>query len=518
MVRSVIDEIELKLEVEPGSVARLEQHAVLQAAAARIKPQLSVYYDTAKGRLRNQGFSLRVRSVDGGFVQTVKPTTESAGLFARDEWESPVDSIDPDIGKLAGTPLELPGRQGKLKKLFPVVRSEVQRTSWRIQQDASTIQVDLDEGSISGGERTQPLCELELEIVAGEPAELFRVARQFADTVAVRIGVLSKADRGFALADGALDRVHKAGAVAVAPGMTVAEAFAVIALACIKHFRMNEPLVIASRNPSALHQARVAMRRLRSALTLFRPAVSDAEFGRLRGELRWFTAQLGDARNLDVYLERDLADDERRVLGERRDEAYQRVIEAMASKRLRDLMLDLVGWVSVGDWRTGKQASRPIGPYAERRLEKLWSAVEGLAADLANMDEEARHELRIEVKKLRYAIEFLRGVYPDEARLQKQLVGVVEELQEELGKLNDLATARALALAGAAFEAAEDEQARYLAEAERYARKLAGLRPFWRSEAAHAGAGWLLQSVGRKARHRGRANPGDSPQLERSGT
>lgn len=495
------DEIELKLEVGPNSVPLLKRHALLQSAVPQIKPQLSVYYDTAKARLRKQGFSLRVRRVDGGFVQTVKPTTESAGLFARDEWVSPVDSIDPDVGKLAGTPLEPLKRQGKLKKLVPVVRSEVQRTSWRLERARSTIQVDLDEGSITGGDRSRQLCELELELLNGEPAELFLVAREFADSVPVRVGVLSKAERGFALADGALDRVHKAGTVAVEPGMTVAAAFAVVAHACIKHFRLNEPLVIASRSPAALHQARVAMRRLRSAFTLFRPAVSDSDYERLRDELRCFTAQLGDARNLDVYLERDLPEDELRTLTGRREEAYQRVIDAMESKRLRDLMLDLVGWVALGDWHSSKQASRPIGPYAERRLERLWSTIEGPAAEIADMDEDVRHALRIQVKKLRYAVEFLRGVYPDEAGQQKKVAAAVEELQEELGKLNDLATARTLVMAGEALQAAEHDQAEHLAEADLHARELAELRPFWRSEATQEGIGWLLRSIGRKARH-----------------
>jgi triphosphatase len=496
MVRSVNDEIELKLEVDAAGVALLKQHALLQDSAPQIKPQLSVYYDTPKGRLRKQGFSLRVRRVDGGFVQTVKPTTESAGLFARDEWETPVGSIDPDLGKLAGTPLEPLKRQGKLKKLVPVVRSDVQRTSWRLTRAGSTIQVDLDEGSITGGDRSQILCELELELVDGEPAELFRVARLFAESVPMRIGVLSKAERGFALADNMLDRVHKAGAVAVEPGMTVAAAFAVVALACIKHFRLNEPVVIASRNPSALHQTRVAMRRMRSAFALFRPALSGADYGRLRGELRWFTSQLGDARNLDVYLERDLAEDERRALTERREDAYVQVIEAMESRRLRDLMLDLAGWVALGDWQSNKRALRPIGPYAEKRLEKMWSIVVGPAAQIADMDEAVRHALRIEVKKLRYAVEFLRGVYPDEAGQQKKVAAAVEALQEELGKLNDLTTARALGTA----DVAEDNQAEHLAEAERHARVLIELRPFWRSEATQAGIGWLLRSTRRKAR------------------
>ena len=259
-----------------------------------------------RARFRKLGYSLRVRSTGGGFVQTVKSTGDSAGLFDREEWEFPVDSIEPDLGKLKGLPLEPLSRSGKLRKVAPVVRTEVHRTSWRIEQGQSAIQVDLDEGKIDAGERSRPLCELELELLSGEAEELLRLARDIADQVPVRIGVLSKAERGFALAAGKLDKVHKAGAVAVESGMTIAEAFAVIANDCIQHYRLNEPLVIAKCDADALHQTRVAMRRLRSAFTLFRPVLRGAGYERLRMELRWFTAQLGDARNLDVYLERDL--------------------------------------------------------------------------------------------------------------------------------------------------------------------------------------------------------------------
>src|SRR5688572_27892296 len=102
-----------------------------------------------------------------------------------------------------------------------------------------------------------------------------------------------------------------------------ARGFAAIAQSCLRHFRLNEPLIIKHREPDALHQARVAMRRLRSALSLFRPAVFDADFPGLREELRWFTGQLGHARNLDVLLLREVPDEAREVIVDDRKRAYQ---------------------------------------------------------------------------------------------------------------------------------------------------------------------------------------------------
>jgi inorganic triphosphatase YgiF len=384
---------------------------------------------------------------------------------------------------LAGSPVEPLWRAGKLRKLRPVVRSKVQRTSWRLRRGGTAIRVDFDEGEIEGGDNAQRLCELELELLDGEAAELLATARQIADEVPMRVGVLSKAERGFALADGTLSRVNKAVPLAVDRGMTVGDAFAVIVHACIRHYRLNEPLVIATQAPAVLHQARVAMRRLRSAFALFRPAVADGEYARLREELRWFTSQLGDARNLDVYLERKLQERERRALMSRRKHAYRQVIAAMESQRLRDLLLDLVGWLAVGDWRSNKKAGRPIAPYAVKRLDKLWATIAGPAAQIRRMDEEPRHQLRIQVKKLRYAVEFLRGVFPGDTKKQKRFAGAVEGLQEALGKLNDLATARTLALADGNPPVGESDEAEHLAEAERCARRLTKTGPFWSAAA-----------------------------------
>lgn len=476
-------EIELKLEVDVKSVSRIKRHPLLKDTASRCTPQLSIYYDTANGALGKYGYSLRVRSARGGFVQTVKSNIESAGLFARNEWESPVASIKPDLGKLAGLPVEPLSRSGKLKKILPVVRSEMERVSWRIAPNGSEIQVDLDQGLIEAGGRSQALCELELELLSGETEELVRVARHIAQAVPVRVGVMTKAERGFAIAAGTLEKANKAGPVAVDDGMTIAETFTVIAGACIKHYRLNEPLVMARRDASALHQSRVAMRRLRSAFTLFRPALRDAQYDRLREELRWFTSQLGEARNLDVYLERELVDEERRALTGDRQHAYRRVIEAMKSQKLRALVLDLVGWVAVGDWRSNPQALRPIARFAEKRLDKLWVTIAGPAADIALMDEFDRHELRIQVKKMRYAVEFLRGVFPAAVKKQKRFAAEVEGLQEALGKLNDLATARTLAGADLPLQGDHEVEADYLAVAQRHARRLSASG---RSGARHA--------------------------------
>jgi CHAD domain-containing protein len=200
--------------------------------------------------------------------------------------------------------------------------------------------------------------------------------------------------------------------------------------------------------------------------------------------LRWFTAQLGDARNLDVYLQRELDEAEREAAGRRREHAYEQVVAAMNSARFRLLLIDLSSWAAIGPWRGGKAAARPIRGFARKRLDKLWATIEPTRGQLAEMDEDTRHRLRIQIKKIRYAVEFFTDVFPGSKR-KKRFVRAVEELQESLGKLNDLATARLLAPDLAAELPAdpesEGEQLRASAAA---LDELCGAGPFWRAAKA----------------------------------
>jgi triphosphatase len=438
----VSTEIELKLEIDSDDLPLVLGNPLLANAESQVTHQVTVYYDTPETKLKKEGFTLRVRSTKGRFVQTIKATTNKVGLISREELECEVPSLEPDLSSLPQHPIQaLVGADGE-HSLEGVIHSEVNRTSWLIDQANCSFQVDLDHGTIVAGGRSSDFVELEFELRDGPPVGLIMAARRLSDYAPVRLGVLTKAERGFQLAADELGKVHKAQPVTVDPGMTVAQAFETIVHACLKHYRLNEPIVLRATKANALHQARVAMRRLRSAFTLFRPAVEDVEFQHLRNELRWFTAQLGDARNLDVYLERDLPHDERDRLIRKRERMYEHVVDTMNSHKFRRLLIDLVGWTAIGAWRTGKVAQRPIESFANHRLDRLWKSVAAAGRDVTGMDEPTRHRLRIQVKKLRYAVEFLQGIYTHFKAAEKRFAVAVADLQESLGKLNDLATAK----------------------------------------------------------------------------
>jgi inorganic triphosphatase YgiF len=479
-------EIELKLELDADAAERLRAHPLLALAPCRIAEQRSVYFDTKRQVLRKAGFTLRVRTVGGQHVQTAKAAATSAGLFDRSEWEQAIAGEAPELGALAATPLAPLLAGGGAGKLRPLIVSQVRRSRWDVAHGGGEIEIVLDEGLIEAGGRSEPLCELELELKSGPAEPLFAAAALLAQSMPLRIGVLSKSERGFALSDGTLGKVVKAEPVRLDPAMDVAEAFAAIAAACLRHFRRNEPLVRDAREAAALHQARVAMRRLRAAFSLFAPAMRREGFDALREGLRWFTAKLGDARNLDVFLAlASLGPADRERLAAERERAYDTVAAALASQRFQLLMIDLVAWSAGGPWRRRRRAAAPLAAFAATRLDRLWTRVSGPGAMLRALGEEQRHRLRIEIKKLRYAVEFVAGQY-DEAPGRRPFRDALETMQESLGHLNDIATARLLHERYGLVPAPEPDDAggdreAHLVEAERAFAALRRAGPFWRS-------------------------------------
>lgn len=448
------DEVELKFDVEPASVAQLRATPILAAAVAHSHDSESLYFDTPDGALRKAGISLRVRRSGGRNVQTAKRKRgNAAGLFVREEWEADVPRFDLDLDAFApGLVRRLLGKADR-HALKPLVRTRFTRTAWQIEHRGSLIEVVLDEGMVSAGRKRTPLTELELELKQGKPAALFDLAEEIGRAAPLRLGMLSKNERGYALAEGWLGRPAKADPVRLDPEMSEADAFRAIASACLRQFRLNEIALLAARDPDALHQARVALRRLRSALTLFRHTVRGKDYQHLREELRWFAGQLGEARNLDVLLGPDAPQpfpedvQLREALQAEREAAYDRVMAASESERARSLVLRLALWLELGGWRFKPRAEGNVRALATHQLERQWRKVRRHGAELGILDPDAEHQLRIDIKKLRYAGEFLASLYTAKAEAGrcKSFIAALKDLQERLGIANDHRLANAVA-------------------------------------------------------------------------
>jgi CHAD domain-containing protein len=231
----------------------------------------------------------------------------------------------------------------------------------------------------------------------------------------------------------------------VLPGASVGEAFEVIVASCVDRFRRSEEQLARTGDADTLHQARVALRQLRSAFSIFAPALSDERFEQMRGELRWLAAATNEARDLDVLI--GLVDAPPSSLTDARECAYARATKALASARARDLMLELGRSLDDGVWRQGPGAARlPAAEFAFAALDRLRRKVKKKGRHLRNLDDAELHELRIAAKKLRYASEFFVGLYssPRAHKREERFVQALRALQDRLGELQDAAVAPAL--------------------------------------------------------------------------
>ena len=481
-------EIELKLEVAPEDAERLRRARPLLSASHFEQHQRSIYFDTPRRKLQKAGFMLRVRQSGDSMVQTVKSAHNGAGLFERDEWEVPVRAMEPDLKAACRTPLADVLTSKLQHQIEPLAAIEIDRTTWALGDDDGRIEVTFDEGEVSAGRARQPIHELELELKGGSRKALFTLCEQLGARVPLRLSVFSKADRALAVADRSVDQIKKAGRIDLAEDMSVADGFAAIILSCLQHFRWNEAIVARERTPEALHQLRVAMRRLRSAFDLFRPVVRKSrQFRLLSKDLRWASRRLGEARNLDVFLmlleRRSMADEQ---VKRQREESYDRVVAMLGSPRFLRMMLNLVRWLFIGKWRDRSTSQLPLGRFAARRLEKDWARLAD-ERSLSRMREKQWHRFRLRTKKFRYALEFLRSINPGAKHEAKPFHAALEALQDELGQLNDMAIAKKLAAAsGISAEGLIDERA--CAEIleridSRYAELLA-IGPYWVRDSA----------------------------------
>lgn len=444
----VANELELKLEVDADEIDRLVAVEILPSSPTKIIHQVSTYFDTPNQDLRAAGLSLRVRTADGRHVQTIKASGgAAAGLFVRPEWERDVAGFEPQLE--SGTPiLMLIGRE-TLKTIKPAFTVTITRRQWVVDHDGGTVELVADTGTVTAGDRATPVSELELELKGGSPTAIFALARALGGEIPLRLGVLSKAERGYRLIGPATLDAVKAEKLHLAADTSTAEAFAQIVGTCLRHFRLNETILRRSPDHEALHQTRVALRRLRSALSIFKPVVADDRFPHLASELKWLAGSLGPARDLDVLRER-LGEATNPALLVARDEAYTVALDALDSRRTRDLMIDMVEWTALGDWRSQpsdpEAVHAPAAIFASEVIGKLRRRMKRRGRDLDHLDDEARHEVRITAKKLRYATGFFQSLYPykPSRRRFKAFAKHLQALQDHLGNLNDLATAPAL--------------------------------------------------------------------------
>lgn len=476
-------ELELKLDIAADAADALERAGLLGPNRAHALLH-ATYYDTADRRLRGHGLTLRIRREGKRLVQTVKAGKgAAAGLFDRGEWEFTVpkwrpvvDERTPLLRALGGAP---GGGQAALTPQFDLV---VHRDSFAAETGGAAIDVALDRGTARVMDRSSTFCEVELELTAGDPAALFALARRIDAAAPVRVGVLTKPERGFRLL-GELHHAERTEAVKLHVSQSPVAACAQVIAGCLRHYRLNETILLQRREAEAVHQARVALRRLRSAITIFAELLPDEATARLDLALRDLAREYGKARDLDVLIGRADSPAGLPDLIARRHAAYDDLAVTLGAQPTRRLMLDLAEWLAIGAWREAEQTATlramPLGAFAARALARRLKQVRKHGRHLAEIDDSARHALRKDAKKLRYAVDFFAGLYArgPAVKLRHKFLTALENLQHNLGELNDLAFEAATLGAAAPDRSADKDKLLRKASDARHA--LLDCAPFW---------------------------------------
>lgn len=235
----------------------------------------------------------------------------------------------------------------------------------------------------------------------------------------------------------------------------VATGLQLIGLSCLRHFALNERLLTVG-DAEAVHQMRVALRRLRAAISIFRDLLRDQETEQLRQDLRWLTNQLGPIRDYDVLLEQRVVpmkassthqaelETLEAALRERRSLKLSQAQQAIAGDRGRHIVLRTALWLFGGDWtftedkRLRRLQQQRLSSLARRALTRQTKKVCKKLEAFTQLSPTEQHELRIAVKKLHYGAEFFETIFPGRTSRRRRFIRGLKELQAALGRLNDI--------------------------------------------------------------------------------
>lgn len=465
-------EVELKLLLEPQHAAQLRAHPLLAQYAAQAPALLSMhdlYVDTLDLQLCRHQAGLRVRQIDGSWVQTLKAGgSVRGGLHSRHEWESEVDGPQVQLDALDAMikgkqPVRALLRRKAIRQgLHTVFSTRIERIVWQLATpQGDMVECVLDQGVIKHGSadsmRSVPVSEIELELKSGRPAALFEIALALLQEVPLRIGQMSKAERGYRLAAGMPVQAVKAQPLTLKDKLSVQQGFQAIAANCLEQISANQDGVAGGEDVESLHQMRVGLRRLRSALSLFKPLLALPDD--LQADLNWLGGKLGAARDWDVLAGDTLGSCEGEVdagilspLIEAAREgarvAHAQAAEALADVRYTQLMLALQRWLLTCGWRDGstprqrRELEQPLPRFAKQALRQRQRRLRKRGKLLSGGTPEQRHQIRIAAKKARYAAEFFASLFS--AGKVRAYVKPLSSLQDVLGGLNDLQVADGL--------------------------------------------------------------------------
>jgi len=439
------------------------EHEGLADAAIQRKKLVSIYFDTPDKWLSEHGMALRIRRIGRKRIQTLKaPAPGPGGVQNFHEFETEIAQDRPLLSAITDGKLRRRLERDKVwQRLRPVFETRFHRSAFNCERNGTTFEVAVDHGDIVALGRRAPIAEIELEVKSGEPGAIFDLAESLALELAeehpIRLGSLTKAARGYALADGIEPKPHKATEIAFAPHVSTEEAFIAIVRNCLEQLRANEEAVLTTEDDEAIHQFRVALRRLRAIVGAYRDLIDDDVHAMMSIDLRWLQRQFGPARDLDVLIAETLKPIHERLRGQpafdrliaaaetARAEARHTAHLALENPRYLAMLLQLYRHLHTGAWRRASARARlgaKVGDFARPLLQMRHKRLMKLGQRADSLPEPELHRLRILAKKMRYGAEAFQCLYKTKA--VKKYTTALAGIQDCLGSLNDAFVGRQL--------------------------------------------------------------------------
>ncbi len=441
-----IIELEIKFQVEQDqAMAWLQKLHSSEMAKSRIEVHFvrSTYYDTVDLHIHRQlRSSLRHRMNAGRQDLTLKSDfLPSDTVLVRKEITQSLETgcdIDTAIARLCDTHIG----NNLTSPCRPVFCTDIIRHKLLVSHGSAEIEVVYDRGDIRSkcdGDRHASISEIEFEKVSGSDGDLFDfIAKQLSGQEWVQLSY-SKAQRGYALVNKSERfRPRKHHPIA-SEGLDPGQLFMANMHASVQHLLDNNPVYLKDK-PNAIHQTRVAIRRIRAILRLFKDQLSYFDRKALNGELRWLQAKLGVSRDwyvlysetlsrMDFLSDKELEHIEK-VARFQHERELKKGLAIYRSARAQRLITHIQGWLARDPLRPTLSIERLRYKAFKRntiRLQAIGDVIASFHEDLQDV-----HATRIIGKKFRYALE----IFPSTE--DQKLVANLAQMQEYLGTVNDI--------------------------------------------------------------------------------
>ncbi len=423
----------------PDAAARLQRHpalASLRTGRTRGRTVRTVWHDTAQGTLASHGLAL---------AEIPGRTPLWRLLRSLPEAQDPVrPGLPPRVEAEAATPgaLDL----GVSDPLVPLVAFDGRRADTPL---ADGLHLSLLAGELRAVAAREPVARL---TIAGDAAAAHALAMRLAADLPLLPAAVTLAEQGRALAQGTPCRPRRIGAPHLPTGLDVGGALAFVVGHLAEVMLAWLPAARAGETPEGVHQMRVALRRLRSALKIFGKTLGCDAIADLDDRLKTLAQALGPARDWDVFLAGAGADlsaliPEKPVLAliadarSQRAAAYRELAQVLAGPAFRQTMIAAAALAATRPWPE-EPAAEPAEAFARRMLARRHKRMLAHGKDIASWPDEELHALRLDGKRLRYAAEFFAPLFP--GKDAKRFVRRLAALQETLGIVNDGAVAAGL--------------------------------------------------------------------------